>query len=176
MQNDNIATCIRTRSSRRSPGRYWLRTVILSNQLSPRIQNRRPSNPPSAFSRPSLLRPRPSPHPPSCKDDSAVSQRPAVFSELPFNASPTFPAAGREQEKEGDGGGNGCAANERKREREKRPAGTRRERSLVNARENWLLNLAAGMSAAHPPSDGDPKPPPPSSPPLPSHDPFPQVQ
>lgn len=25
-----------------------------------------------------------------------------------------------------------------------------RERSLVNARENWLLNLAAGMSAAHP--------------------------
>jgi len=27
-----------------------------------------------------------------------------------------------------------------------------RERSLVNARENWLLNLAAGMSAEHPPS------------------------
>jgi len=48
----------------------------------------------------------------------------------------------------------------------------RRERSLVNARENWLLNLAAGMSAAHPrsPSSGD------LNPPLPSHDPFPQVQ
>lgn len=31
-----------------------------------------------------------------------------------------------------------------------------RERSLVNARENWLLNLAAGMSAAHPPSPSSP--------------------
>lgn len=31
-----------------------------------------------------------------------------------------------------------------------------RERSLVNARENWLLNLAAGMSAAHPPPPSSP--------------------
>lgn len=42
-----------------------------------------------------------------------------------------------------------------KRERRERSTGggeVGRERSLVNARENWLLNLAAGMSAAHPPS------------------------
>jgi len=45
-----------------------------------------------------------------------------------------------------------CLTGRRRRARETDTGVARREgeRGLVNARENWLLNLAAGMSAAHP--------------------------
>lgn len=126
VQDDNIATCIRIESPvDRRDGTGSRATVILSNQSSLRIRNRRPRNPPSFFHLfllLSLLRVLPPPYP-SCKDDSAVSQRPAVFSELPFNASPAFPAAGKEEE---GGRRKRMRSEERKRKRNGHEVGGRK--------------------------------------------------
>lgn len=133
MQNDNIATCIRIRDPF-AGARYWLRTdrytfKSVESENTKSKGRARPSLPllfssfPSSslsLSLPSLPRlplRLPSPYP-SCKDDSAVSQRPAVFSELPFNASPRR-KGGRRRTKEAD------ARGEREKEGEKRPTGTR---------------------------------------------------
>lgn len=112
------------------------RTVILSNQPSPRIRNRRASAslyfPPSLFFPPLILR--------------AKAIRRSVNGQLyflSFLSTAVFrsPVPERRRKKSE---GSGYAV------KEKEENDRQGERSLVNARENWLLNLAAGMSAAHP--------------------------
>lgn len=91
-----------------------------------------------------LLRLRPSPSI-SCKNISTVSQRLYFLSFLSTIAlGPQVPEERKEKRSEGSG----YAV--RKRKRGERPTEMRGKRSLVNARENWLLNLAAGMSAPSP--------------------------
>lgn len=92
----------------------------------------------------------------------AVSQRPAIFSKLPFIGVHGIWTRRKKRDDERE--------RKKKRERKKHGRGTEEEArttkrrvveergsnggvvrgSLVNARENWLLNLAAGMSSAPP--------------------------